>query len=172
MKNVETERKFLLKNIPKPNNKLKEIISIFQIYSNDKKTDFSERVRMSLITTKNSSELKFYHTTKKRISKLSQEEIENEINHLKFNSLSNLFLRNGGGSISKTRYVFKDGKLKWEVDKFDSINIIIAELEIPDENYKFVIPKYIKDEIISEVTGTKEFSNKNLCFKNKEQFKL
>lgn len=168
MKNLEIEKKFLLKNFPKDTNKLKEIINIFQIYSNDKKVDSSERVRMCLkLTENNESELNFYHTIKKRISNLSQEENEKEISQSKFNEFSNKFLKSGGGSISKTRYVFKEGKLKWEVDMFSSINIIIAEIELPSESYKFKIPKYIQDEIITEVTGSKEFSNKNLCFKNK-----
>ena len=50
------------------------------------------------------------------------------------------------------------------VDKFDG-HLIIAEIEIPEQDYEVVIPDYIKKRVIIEVTGIKQFSNKNLSNK-------
>lgn len=53
---------------------------------------------------------------------------------------------------------------KQQVDKFDG-HLIIAEIEIPEQDYEVVIPDYIKKRVIIEVTGIKQFSNKNLSNK-------
>jgi CYTH domain-containing protein len=43
------------------------------------------------------------------------------------------------------------------------MNIIILEVELNDINDIIFFPKYIEKEIIFEVTGIKEFSNKKLA---------
>jgi CYTH domain-containing protein len=43
------------------------------------------------------------------------------------------------------------------------MNIVILEIELEDLNEEIKLPRYIDREIIYEVTGIKEFSNKNLA---------
>jgi CYTH domain-containing protein len=70
--------------------------------------------------------------------------------------------------IKKTRHIYKDGNLKWEVDEFNSgYQLIIAEIEIPTEDYEVILPDYIKDLVLIEVTGMKPFSNRSLSLKIK-----
>ena len=75
----------------------------------------------------------------------------------------------GSRFINKVRYIYKDGDLKWEVDLFDNgYKLIIAEIEIPKKRYKLNIPDFIKDVLLLEVTGLKQFSNRNLSLNIKE----
>ena len=43
------------------------------------------------------------------------------------------------------------------------MNIVILEVELNDINEKIEFPKYLEREILYEVTGIKEFSNKRLA---------
>jgi CYTH domain-containing protein len=68
--------------------------------------------------------------------------------------------------ISKERWIYPDGDLKWEVDMFNSgHHLIIAEIEIPTKNHKIVIPNFIADKLLLEVTEFKQFSNRSLSNK-------
>lgn len=70
--------------------------------------------------------------------------------------------------ISKERWIYKYGDLKWEVDKFNSgYNLIIAEIELPTKKYRISFPDYINDVKLLEVTGLKQFSNRALSLKIK-----
>ena len=66
------------------------------------------------------------------------------------------------GIIDKTRYLIKntDGKHIWEVDEFhgDSDGLIMAEIELSDENELFDHPNWLG----KEVTGDKRYYNSYL----------
>lgn len=158
--NIEIERKFLLKTMPvlKPS----EIIKIEQWYFKNSEGIW-ERARYCNSNIKG----KYYiHTIKTTISKgvnmedehvLTKEEYELFVENCKREDIESR-------TISKKRCVYPQGKLKWEVDKFDG-HLIIAEIEIPNQDYEVLIPDYIKNIVIIEVTGIKQFSNKNLSNK-------
>jgi CYTH domain-containing protein len=44
-------------------------------------------------------------------------------------------------------------------------HLIVAEIEIPTKNHKVNIPNFISDKLLLEVTGLKQFSNRNLSNK-------
>ncbi|MCD7972440.1 MAG: CYTH domain-containing protein [Candidatus Azobacteroides sp.] len=54
--------------------------------------------------------------------------------------------------IEKIRYRIPQGELIWEVDEFlgDNKGLVVAELELPEENYPFIIPAWIGKEVTSE----------------------
>lgn len=60
--------------------------------------------------------------------------------------------------INKTRYTFKDGDVKWDIDTFP-FNLIIGEVEMPSEDYTLNIHEKIKPLILTEVTNNKDLSN-------------
>lgn len=64
------------------------------------------------------------------------------------------------GIIDKTRYLVKSGKHTFEVDEFYGENdgLVIAEVELADENEPFVKPDFVADE----VTGDRRFYNSSL----------
>lgn len=64
------------------------------------------------------------------------------------------------GIIDKTRYLVKSGKHTFEIDEFYGENdgLVIAEVELADENEPFVKPDFVADE----VTGDRRFYNSSL----------
>jgi adenylate cyclase len=51
--------------------------------------------------------------------------------------------------IEKTRYLIKKGELTWEIDEFSGENegLIVAEIELTDENQEFDLPEWIGKEV-------------------------
>ena len=71
------------------------------------------------------------------------------------------------GIIEKTRYLIKAGEYTFEVDEFhgDNEGLVIAEVELPDENADFERPEWLG----KEVTGDSRYYNVMLVkhpFKN------
>ena len=64
------------------------------------------------------------------------------------------------GRINKTRYYIPYGNHVFEVDEFHDKNegLIIAEIELSDENEEFEKPYWLG----TEVTGKPEYQNSNL----------
>ena len=66
------------------------------------------------------------------------------------------------GLVDKTRHLIKntDGKHTWEVDVFHGLKegIVIAEIELDDENEPFDRPSWLGEE----VTGDKRYYNSSL----------
>ena len=161
---IEIERKFLLKSMPDilPS----EIIKIDQFYFKNKEGIW-ERVRQY---DSNVNGKKWIHTIKYRINEMSNEEIEKEISKKEFDKFKTKCYTNklNARHIRKERWVYPDGDLKWEVDLFkDNYHLIIAEIEIPSEDYELNIPEFINKKSLLEVTGLKQFSNRSLSIKLK-----
>ena len=66
-----------------------------------------------------------------------------------------------GDVIEKTRYRVPAGELTWEIDVFSGAHrgLIIAEIELPDENAAFDKPGWLGDE----VTHDKRYYNASLA---------
>ena len=62
--------------------------------------------------------------------------------------------------IDKTRYIIKHDIHIWEIDVFygDNEGLVVAEVELKDENEKINLPSWIKEE----VTGDIKYYNSNL----------
>jgi CYTH domain-containing protein len=147
---LEFERKFLL--LKKPVLKADSIARIEQHYFGD------ERIRRK--SEEGKSDV-FYHTVKKNLRPGVNSEDEKIINRDDYYSL----LEKSKYFIVKYRHYYFIGDLKWEVDAFEDINLVVAEVEYPREDYKLKIPKFIEDVTIMEVTKFREFSNKNIAKK-------
>jgi len=157
---LEIERKFLLKSLP--NIRESEIIKIDQFYK--RSGELWERVRLC---ESNVSGISYVHTIKKNISKGVNIEDEYLITESQFYDFKkSCELGEEYRYISKERWIYpydEDPNLKWEIDKFnDGYHIIIAEIEIPKKSYDLKIPSFLEDLILLEVTGLKQFSNRNL----------
>lgn len=68
------------------------------------------------------------------------------------------------GIIFKQRYILPyehDNSLCWEVDAFQGLlsGLVIAEIEIPSEDYKIILPEWITHE----VSHDNRYFNSNLC---------
>ncbi len=158
---LEIERKFLLKAMP--DKKPSEIVEIDQWYWKNNKGIW-ERARSWNSSTEG---LSWIHTVKKTLSKGVSLEDEKLMTKEEFNQFVERckLYRKDSRFISKERWVYPnyDNELYWEVDKFNNgHHLIIAEIEIPKKSFKIVMPNFIKDKFLLEVTGIKKFSNRNL----------
>jgi CYTH domain-containing protein len=159
---LEIERKFLLKAMP--DLPAAEVVQIDQYYFKNKEGVW-ERARS---WDSNINGKRYIHTVKKSVSKgvnledekdLTKEQFKKFIAKCKSGVVESRFIK-------KERWIYPDGNLYWEVDMFNSgHHLIVAEIEIPTKNYKVNIPKFIEDKLLLEVTGLKQFSNRNLSNK-------
>ena len=64
-------------------------------------------------------------------------------------------------AITKTRHLVDYKKHTWEVDEFhgDNVGLIVAEIELDDENEEFEIPPWLGEE----VTADYRYLNSNLA---------
>lgn len=53
--------------------------------------------------------------------------------------------------------------LSWEIHNFQFFNLIIADVQIPSQDYQLELPEEIKEVVIMEVTGLDNFNNCNLA---------
>lgn len=153
--NIEIERKFLLKAMPLIY--FDNAIMISQVYISDKDASVAERVRF----TQEGEVVKCFHTKKTKIDIMSSEEIEVEITLEEGKTM--IEACENPREVDKVRFVKQYGDLKWEVDEFRNMDLIIAEIEIPTRDTAIELPQEIQDVLIMEVTGMKEFTNSNLA---------
>ena len=147
----EIERKFLLKRFPK----LEKINTVYQIQQWYHSDGFRYRYQVEIPN----GDVKIFKTKKTNISKGVNQEEETILSQNEFNELD----LSNSLSVKKIRTVVKYKGHKLEIDKYDGLNIVILEVELEDLNEKIPLPKYIDKEILYEVTGIKEFSNKSLA---------
>lgn len=135
-----------------------KVAKISQTYLGLKKDGFGERVRKMTIN----SVTKYYHTSKKSLSNMTRIEIENEISRNKYYEYMSLKSRRG--TLHKTRYIISMNNLKYEIDVYPFWEeTAILEIELENENQKYVIPEFI--EVIGDVTGNRDYSNSSLVSK-------
>ena len=158
MTKIEIERRFLLKRAPrlKPTEKP---LNIVQIYISENNTIIRYRLQHTGFWL--FSKFKCYKTVKRDIGVIGgMEETEIEIS---FDDFSDIYLNNNHKEIHKIRRRYNVNGLIWEIDKFKDMELVICEVELNDINQTITIPNFIKDELIMEITGIREFSNYNLA---------
>ena len=108
---------------------------------------------------------KGYITIKGSVIGLSRPEFEYEIPKAEAEELLNKF---SVSELIKVRYKILFKNKVWEIDEFlgDNLGLIVAEIEIPSMDYDVQIPKFISDKLLMEVTGMKQFGNRNLSNKH------
>jgi CYTH domain-containing protein len=159
---LEIERKFLLKAMPSKSPD--DVFAIDQYYMKNK-SGVWERARTYHSEISGDT---YIHTIKKNVSKGINIEDEKELTKEQFEEFRAKCLSGKYESrfIQKERHVYKEGELKWEVDKFGSgYNLIVAEIEIPKKTFKITFPDYISNVLLLEVTELKQFSNRSLSMK-------
>lgn len=104
----------------------------------------------------------YFNTKKRKISDLVYEEIETTITEDEYNFL--LSTSEHQGSISKVRYCLMYNEKYYEIDIFPFWkNQAYLEIELDEENEKFLLPDFIK--VIEDVTFKREYKNSSLCKK-------
>ena len=151
---LEIERKFILKRPPK-DMLYHQPINIEQYYLPRDEDGYTVRIRRKECNGKVTCIL----TKKLRVSDMTCEEIERDISFSEFRELQSRAI----SEVSKTRYNYKVGNDVWEIDIFNGIKLILAEIELSDEGDVFEVSSCMDDVIIAEVTGIDGFYNENLA---------
>ncbi len=89
---------------------------------------------------------------------ISREEYEYEIPHKDAVAMLSLCSK----KIVKDRFIIPtDNKLKWEIDFFKEENsgLVLAEIEVPSEDFKFGLPEWIMENVSLET----KYLNVNLA---------
>jgi adenylate cyclase len=97
-------------------------------------------------------------TLKSRSSKLRRREFEYAIPTLDAEELMSL---RRSHIVEKVRHIVPHDNLSWEVDVFSGENegLVVAEIELPDENHQIKLPPWIG----SEITGQDRYYNGTLA---------
>lgn len=146
----ETERKFLVRNRSFEKD-AKQIITIAQGYLCNQQ-DKNVRIRIA--------GEKAFITIKGKTTGFSRPEFEYPVPVDEAREIIDLFC---DAIIRKKRYLVHYENHIWEVDVFDGENegLVLAEIELPDENTSFKKPDWLGEE----VTGNPEYYNAMLIKK-------
>jgi hypothetical protein len=161
-KKLEIERKYLLRRVPEL--KWNKVLHIKQLYLKD-----GSRIRSTRDATPTKEDegfeipfpfgrsAKYEQVRKKKLKPGVYEEDEKEISESKYFELEGQAI----SAIKKVRYIYKiSKKLKWEIDLYQNIRMVTAEIELPKEGASFKMPDALKDEIIMDVTEFPQFTNR------------
>ena len=153
---IEIERKWILRKNPNFNNLNKpvKIFHIHQIYSSNgwryRKQEEYGIDKIGIIT-------RFFRTKKTPYGLGCNIEEEYEITADQFSTCDE------GKTITKIRQIYNYNGLKFEIDIFADLSLVIMEVELDSIDQEIEIPGFLKELIIIEVTGIKEFNNSSLA---------
>jgi CHAD domain-containing protein/CYTH domain-containing protein len=149
----EIERKFLLRGMPAlPDGAVRT--EIVQGYLP------GERLQERIRRVRRRGEPPKYFRTVKLGSGISRTEIEEEADEATFRRLWSL---TKGRRIRKLRFKVPDGGLTWEIDRFAGRRLVLAEIELPSEDFDVQIPAWLQEHVERDVTGEDEYVNINLA---------
>ena len=151
MRQLEIERKYLLQSLP-------QFPATARSYRMDQGyfADEPGRVRR---TRAPDGTVTYTHTVKKGVG-LVREEIERELTADEFESL---WPRTAGRRLTKTRTKVPEDDLVWEIDDYDALDLVVAEVELPTPDTKVAVPDWLAPHVIREVTGEPEYQNYELA---------
>lgn len=157
---IEIERKYLLRQMPKEVLEGSFRTEECDIYYRPKGDLW---IRATVVNSddkeKQERDRVYIETIKKHISPGTCEEHERYLSEAELNrhiELSTTYIK-------KTRYFFRSGSDIWEVDDFENLKLVMAELEVNSLNDMVEVPKCIVDDLLVEVTGDKAFSNQSMA---------
>jgi len=152
--NVEIERKYLLRALP-PAVAGAEVVEMAQGYVPGRK--LVERLRHV-----RSAAGETWFRTVKLGSGMARHEYEEETTRRIFETMWPL---TEGRRVTKRRYyVREEGSARvWEIDDFTDRTLVLAEVELRDEDEEVVVPDWLAPYLVREVTGEGTYQNSRLA---------
>lgn len=68
-----------------------------------------------------------------------------------------------GRRLVKTRWTVPADGVAWEIDVFESIDLVLAEVELPDADHAPPVPAWLAPRIVREVTDDPAYTNAALA---------
>lgn len=150
---LEVERKYLLRRLPRLAGLPATAQEIDQGYLPGER--LVERVRR----VKDEAGARYYRTVKIGTG-IARIELEEECPEPVFRALWRL---TRGRRVRKVRYRIPVGERVWEVDRFRDRRLVLAEVELPDEDAPVEVPGWLARVLDREVTGEAAYVNLNLA---------
>ncbi len=73
--------------------------------------------------------------------------------------------RTAGRRLLKKRHVIAEGDLIWELDVFESLDLAMAEVELPSADTPVTVPDWLRPHVEREVTHDPAYRNYNLAIR-------
>ena len=154
---VEIERVFLLKKVPPiPPDAVAYTIQQGYLPRTDEPGGGDGRLRK--MTCPDGSVL-FTHTVKKGTGMVR---IERE-RAISCETFERGWSRTTGRRLTKRRYAIESAGHLWEIDVFDDLDLVLAEVELPSPVTPLKLPDWLAPHVIREVTEEPAFRNYNLA---------
>ncbi len=157
MPHLEIERKYLLQSMP-------QLPATARAYRMEQGYFADEPGRLRRTRAPDGT-VTYTHTVKKGVG-LVREEIERELTADEFKSL---WPRTAGRRLTKTRTKVPEDNLVWEIDDYDALDLLVAEVELPTPETKVTVPDWLAPHVIREVTGEPEYGNHQLAIRLAKQ---
>jgi len=161
---VEIERKYLLRGAPPtPPEARKRTIEQGYVQARHVPADHQHdqhileaRIRRAV----HEDGTTIYTRTVKRGFGMVREEIEDEVDAQTY---AELWPMTEGMRLRKTRWLWNDGEAEWAIDVFDDIELALAEVEVPSEEYDIEIPRWLEQWIERDVTDERAYVNSEIA---------
>ncbi|HWB18919.1 MAG TPA: hypothetical protein VG711_01350 [Phycisphaerales bacterium] len=155
---LEIERKYLLSGVPSiPQGA--EVLRIEQGYMGGDSAGMSIRPGRLRRITHRDGRVQHIHTIKQGDG-LVRVEQEREISKEEFETWWPSTL---GRRLTKVRHRVPSGDVVWEIDVFEKLGVVLAEVELADANEQVDIPRWVADCLVREVTDEPAFRNSELA---------
>jgi CYTH domain-containing protein len=73
--------------------------------------------------------------------------------------------RTAGRRLAKTRYRVEQDGLVWEIDRYDGLDLVLAEVELPSADAEITVPDWLRPHIVREVTDEPEYQNYEIALR-------
>jgi adenylate cyclase len=162
---LEIERKYLLRSVPQvpPNAEVWRIEQGYFDFNAKPASPDPDGLDVGRIrrTTMPDGTVVCTHTVKSGVG-LVRQEIEREIS---LEAFERAWPRTQGRRLRKVRHRVRDADLIWEIDVFASVDLALAEVELPTPDTPSPFPKWLQPCIDREVTGEPAYSNAAIAFR-------
>ena len=93
---------------------------------------------------------------------LVRRETERELGPDEFETL---WPRTAGRRLAKTRSCVTEGPLVWEIDDYDGLDLVLAEVELPSPDTTVTIPPWLAAHVVRDVTDEPEYQNYEIALR-------
>lgn len=76
-----------------------------------------------------------------------------------------LWPRTAGRRLAKTRSCINEGSLVWEIDDYDGIELVLADVELPSPDTTVIIPPWLAGHVVREVTDEPKYRNHEIALR-------
>ncbi|MHC4275537.1 MAG: CYTH domain-containing protein [Planctomycetota bacterium] len=73
--------------------------------------------------------------------------------------------RTAGRRLTKTRYRIEQDGLVWEIDRYDGLDLVLAEVELPSADTEITVPDWLQPHVVREVTDEPQFQNYEIALR-------